>query len=511
MATVDRLNSPTNEELLSVSENGKDSPQKDRIQMKRELGVLDGVGVIIGIIVGAGIFLSPKGVLLYAGSPGFALIVWILSGILATIGALCYAELGTMIPKSGGDYAYLNEAFGPLLAFLYMWSAFIVIMPTGNAVTAITFAQYLLQPFWMECHPPLEVVRLLAAVIIFFITMINCYDVKWVTKITDLFSLGKVLALFVIVLFGFIAFFRGDTTNLHQPMAGSNFHASAISLSFYSGLFSFAGWNYLNFVTEEIKDPYKNLPRAICISLPSVTIIYVLVNFAYFVVLSQEELLSSDAVAVTFGAKTLGYFKFIMSLFVAGCTFGSLNSNIFAASRLFFVGAQNGHLPQAISLIHINKFTPIPSLISMGILSIVLVVVDDVYSLINYTTFVESLFTLFSVAGLVWLRYKKPELKRPIKVNIVLPLLFFIIFAFLCTMPFFQEPVAVGIGFIIILTGIPVYMMFVSFGENFPTVRNLSRITKDMKIVKIRLMRFYKNRDDILNMGVILLSRLSST
>lgn len=97
MATVDRLNSPTNEELLSVSENGKDSPQKDRIQMKRELGVLDGVGVIIGIIVGAGIFLSPKGVLLYAGSPGFALIVWILSGILATIGALCYAELGKFI------------------------------------------------------------------------------------------------------------------------------------------------------------------------------------------------------------------------------------------------------------------------------------------------------------------------------------------------------------------------------------------------------------------------------
>lgn len=97
MATVDRLNSPGNEELLSFSENGKESPQKDRVQMKRELGVMDGVGVIVGIIVGSGIFLSPKGVLSYAGSPGFALIVWIMSGIMATIGALCYAELGEFV------------------------------------------------------------------------------------------------------------------------------------------------------------------------------------------------------------------------------------------------------------------------------------------------------------------------------------------------------------------------------------------------------------------------------
>ena len=135
-------------------------------KLKRELTLMDGASMIIGIIVGSGIFVSPKGVLRYSGSVGLSCLVWTLSGVLSFIGALCYAELGTMIPRSGGDYAYIKHAYGPLLSFLYLWSALLVIMPAGNAIIALTFADYVLEPFYPECEPPQDAVRLIAALLI---------------------------------------------------------------------------------------------------------------------------------------------------------------------------------------------------------------------------------------------------------------------------------------------------------------------------------------------------------
>ena len=178
----------TEEEVGMISmtnpETDIDKEKKDNsgnTKLKRELTLIDGASMIIGIIVGSGIFVSPKGVLLYAGSVGLSCLVWTLSGVLSfigkfnlfssditssTAGALCYAELGTMIPKSGGDYAYIKYAYGPLLSFLYLWSALLVIMPAGNAIIALTFANYVLEPFYPECDPPQDAVRLLAALLI---------------------------------------------------------------------------------------------------------------------------------------------------------------------------------------------------------------------------------------------------------------------------------------------------------------------------------------------------------
>ncbi|XP_015600329.1 Y+L amino acid transporter 2 isoform X1 [Cephus cinctus] len=457
--------SPTEKTVLRNKTNSPGSPNADDngVQLKKELGLMDGVAIIVGIIVGAGIFVSPKGVLKNSGSVGQALIVWIFSGVLSLIGALCYAELGTMIPKSGGDYAYISDAFGPLPAFLYLWVALFILVPTGNAITALTFAQYILQPAWPGCEPPYEAVRLLAAVITCLLTAINCYNVKWATRVQDVFTGTKIFALIIIMVAGVWWLCMGHTENFHQPMAGTNTQPGYIALAIYSGLFSYSGWNYLNFVTEELQDPYKNLPKAICISLPLVTVIYVLANVAYFVVLTQDEILASNAVAVTFGDKLLGVMSWIMPFFVACSTFGALNGAIFASSRLFFVGARNGHLPTAIALINVRNLTPMPSLIFLCLITLVLLIIEDVYVLINYVSFVEALFTTLSVSGLLWLRYKRPDLHRPIKVSIILPIIFFIICAFLVTLPCYVTPWEVGVGLIFIFSGIPIYWIFIQW------------------------------------------------
>ncbi|KAG7311388.1 hypothetical protein JYU34_002430 [Plutella xylostella] len=440
---------------------------REGVHLKKELSLMNGVAIIVGVIVGSGIFVSPSLALKYSGSKGMALLVWVLSGFLSMIGALCYAELGTMIPKSGGDYAYIGEAFGALPSFLYLWVALFILVPTGNAITALTFAQNILKPLWPACEPPADAVSLIAAFITCLLTLINCYNVKWVTRLQDSFTLAKILALLVTFFASLWYLFSGHTENLQSMMTGTNTSPSAIAIAFYTGLFSYSGWNYLNFVTEELKEPYRNLPRAICISMPVVTLVYALTNVAYFAVLTNDEIRSSEAVAVTFSEKILGVMSWIMPLFVALCTFGSLNGAIYASSRLFFVGARNGHLPLAISLIDVKRLTPVPSLIFMCLVTLLLLMSNNVESLIVCVTAVEALFTLCSVSGLLWMRYSRPDLVRPIRVSLVLPIAFSIICIFLVVLSCFTHPVELGIGILFIVLGVPVYGVFIKW-QNKP-------------------------------------------
>ena len=155
-----KIVSPNNGNQMSDNQ-----PSDGPIQLKKQLGLMNGVGIIVGVIIGSGIFISPKGVLLNAGSVGLSMIVWLSCGLLVMCGALCYAELGTAIPKSGGEFAYLKESFGPLSAFLYIWVTFLIIYPTGNAIIALTFAEYILSPLYSGCKAPELAVQLIAAAI----------------------------------------------------------------------------------------------------------------------------------------------------------------------------------------------------------------------------------------------------------------------------------------------------------------------------------------------------------
>jgi solute carrier family 7 (L-type amino acid transporter), member 5 len=230
---------------------------EQKVQLQKNLGLFNGISIIVGVIIGSGIFVSPKGVVLQAGSVGLSLIIWVLCGVLSIFGAQTYAELGCMIPKAGGDYEYIMAAFGGCYGFLFVWAQLILIIPTANAVAALTFADYILKPVYTTCETPLIPRVLLAACAVLLLTFINCVSVKWTARIQNVFTAGKVIALIVIIVMGAYCLVMGRVENFRAPFEGTSTNPGHIALAFYSGLFSYAGWNYLNFVVEEIKEPLK--------------------------------------------------------------------------------------------------------------------------------------------------------------------------------------------------------------------------------------------------------------
>nr|XP_012630603.1 asc-type amino acid transporter 1 isoform X2 [Microcebus murinus] len=273
----------------------------ERVALKKEIGLVSACTIIIGNIIGSGIFISPKGVLEHSGSVGLALFVWVLGGGVTALGSLCYAELGVAIPKSGGDYAYVTEIFGGLAGFLLLWSAVLIMYPTSLAVISMTFSNYVLQPVFPNCVPPAAASRALSMACLMLLTWVNSSSVRWATRIQDVFTGGKLLALSLIIGVGFIQIFQGHVEELRPSSAFAFWTTPSVghlALAFLQGSFAFSGWNFLNYVTEELVDPRKNLPRAIFISIPLVTLVYTFTNVAYFTAMSPQELLSSNAVAV---------------------------------------------------------------------------------------------------------------------------------------------------------------------------------------------------------------------
>ncbi|XP_070507995.1 large neutral amino acids transporter small subunit 1 [Chironomus tepperi] len=446
----------------------------NKVVLERKITLWNGVGIIVGSIIGSGIFLSPSGVYKYTDSVGFSLLVWILSGVLSTLGALCYAELGVLIPSSGGDYAYLLAAFGPLVGFLRLWIALFIIRPTTQAIVALTFAEYAAKPFFPNCEIPQDLIKLLAAICLCLLTAINCISTKLSMKVQDIFTAGKLIALITIIIMGIYGMFISGTDNFDNAFEGT-YDAANICYAFMQGLFAFGGWNYLNFVTGELQDPYKNLPRAIFIGMPIVTIIYCLTNVAYFAVLSGAEMKASLAVAVTFGAKIFGSLAWLIPIFVALSTFGGVNGVIFTSARLFAFGANQGHLPSFFALFHVSRQTPIPSLIFSCFVSLVMILFGNAFELVNYFSQALWLSIAACVLGLIWMRKTRPDAPRPIKVNIIIPWIFLILCLVLVLTPSIKEPMNLGINILITLSGIPFYFLCVQWKNKPMAYRKMSQ------------------------------------
>lgn len=446
--------------------------------MEKSIGLVNSITIIIGSMVGSGIFVSPTGIVENVHSFGASIIIWIACGLFSMLGAYCYAELGTLIHRSGGDYAYHLDAFGPFMGFMRLWIEVMVARPATMAVIGMTFAKYILQPVFPDCEQPEVVLRCLSAVCLLILAFVNAYSVRLSTRVQDFFTYAKMLALILIIITGFVRIGMGYVEEFQEPFHHSNWNPGDVAKAFYSGLFAYAGWNYLNCMIEEMNNPRRDLPIAIVFSCLVVTVVYALANVAYLTVVSMNEILTTPAVAVTFAIRTYGPMWWIMPLFVAFSTFGGVNGSMLTASRVFFVASQEKQMPQAASFLHVDRLTPIPAVFFTCVVSLAYLMVTDIYALITYLGFVQWLAIGATVAIVILLRYTRSNALRPVRAPLAFAIIYVVVTLFLVIFTFVGAPKESMMGVLIMLTAIPFYV-FGCVWKNKPKSfeRALLRIT----------------------------------
>ncbi|XP_049597159.1 b(0,+)-type amino acid transporter 1 isoform X1 [Syngnathus scovelli] len=440
----------------------KDESQK--LSLKREVGLVGAVSLIAGTMIGSGIFMSPQTVLVTIGSPGASLVVWACCGLLVILASFCYVEIGSIFRESGGEYIYILRTSGPLVAFLLIFSSVLFVRPAGVAGIALSFAQYVVAPFYSDCAPPPLIVKCVAAAAIILLATVNCLNVRVSVSVQVFSMVVKVLALAGMIVGGVVMLARGRTENFQDSFKNTNIAINPIGIAFYQGLWSYDGWNNLNYVIEELKRPEVNLPRAVIIAISLVTGLYLLVNVSYLTVMTPKELISSSAVAVTWGNKVLGSWGWIMSIAAALSAFGSLNGTFFSGGRVCFVAAREGHMPDILSMAHVHRLTPSPALIFTTVVSLLVLIPGDFQSIVNFFSFTAWIFYAITFSGLLYLKIKKPELPRPYRVPIILPILVLIAAVFLVLAPIIDDPqIEYLYVTLFIFSGVLIYIPFIHY------------------------------------------------
>uniref|UniRef100_A0A8C7ZS67 Si:ch73-352p4.8 n=1 Tax=Oryzias sinensis TaxID=183150 RepID=A0A8C7ZS67_9TELE len=442
--------------MQETQENPKQKKDEDAVCLRREIGLLPAVSFIIGTVVGSGIFIAPKGVLMNSGSVGLSLLVWALCGVLSLFGALCYAELGTTFTKSGGHYTYLLETLGPLPAFLRLWVEFLFIRPAVASYVSLAFGRYVVEPFFAPCVAPEGLIKLVGILGVTFVVAVNCWSVNMASRTQVTLTFVKMFALVLIIVPGVIALFKDFLFLCYSLQEGQR-----TSRMLSHQCLGFSIRFYLNFITEEVINPNRNIPLAIICSMVTVTIFYVLVNVAYYTMMTPGELLMSDAVAVTFANRALQGVASAIPILVALSCLGALNGGFFGSPRMLFVGAREGHWPPIFSMIHIRRRTPLPAVLLLYPLVVFMLISGEIYQLINFASFSRWFFIALATLGMLIHRYRFPLLPRPFKVPLIIAVTFTVVCFFIVGLSLYSDPWNTGRSCALTLTGVPVYYLTV--------------------------------------------------
>jgi APA family basic amino acid/polyamine antiporter len=384
-------------------------------------------------------------------------LVWVIGGVVSLFGALSMAELGALMPRAGGQFVYLREAYGPLAGFLYGWTLFIVIQTAAIAAVAVGFATYL------GYFVPLSgaVIKLIAIASIVLLTAINCYGTKLGAAVQNGFTFLKIGALAAMVLTGFffsggsVANFQSNNPSIHQSGL-----FGALAIAIVAVLWSYDGWIEITYVAGEVKNPERNMHRSLFISTVIVIVFYIVVNLAFIYVLgvqnvAQSSLVASDAATVIHGSIGAG----IVALTVAVSMFGANNGFVFTGSRIYYAMAREGLFFRSLGNIHPRFETPVASLLAQGAWSCLLVLSGTYDQLITYIVFASWVFYSMSCGAVMILRKRNPEVHRPYKTwgYPFTPVVFILFGIALAASTIIESPRDAAIGCAMILSGIPAY------------------------------------------------------
>ena len=460
--------------------------------MQKKLKLWDGIMLVMGSMIGSGIFIVSSDMMRNLGSGYWLIAVWVITGVMTIAAAISYGELSSMFPKAGGQYTYITEIFGKMTGFLYGWGLFAVIQTGTIAAVAMAFGKftaYLVpalndsQPLFQSGTFKITWVQILAIVVILLLTFINTKGVKNGKLLQTVFTTSKIIALLGIIFFGFL-FVKDSQWAQNMSFGWNSFQdfgkeigndlfptgwqgisgatlLGGIAAAMVGSVFSSVAWENVTFVSGEMENPKKNIVKSMVLGTSAVMVLYLLVNFVYLNALDRDAIAFADknrpAVAaseVIFG--NLG--TVIMAVLVMVSTFGCINGLVLAGARVFQTMAKDGLFFK--SAIHNNKHSvPERSLWMQGIWASVLALSGQYGDLLDMISFVIVLFYMITVFGVIYLRIKKPELERPYKTWLypVTPILYLLIGTAFCVLLIWFKPQYTWPGFILILLGLPVY------------------------------------------------------
>src|SRR5688500_12339588 len=368
---------------------------------RRVLRPFDATMVVIGAIIGSGIFINPRLVAQSLDSTWLVLAAWSIGGLVALCGAFAYAELGARFPRAGGQYVYLKDAWHPLAGFLYVWALLLMIETGAMAAVAIIFAEYLLR--FLGRDTALTLPLAVAALVI--VSAINYVGAKPGSRVLNVFVVLKVAALAALIGIGLLM--PTEATGWLSDTRGGGMStgtAVAFGAALIPILFAYGGWQNANYIAEEIENPERNLPRSLIAGVIVVALVYVLVNVAYLRLLGLEGLAATATPAADAAARALGTAgdKFVAAA-IAISTFGFLDVAVLAPTRVYYAAAADGYLPASLAKLHPRFGTPTLAILVQGIWAIALVLTGTYGDLLNYVVFADWIFFGATVAALfVW-------------------------------------------------------------------------------------------------------------
>ena len=469
---------------------------------KQSLGLFGAIAIVAGSMIGSGIFIVSADISRTLGSPLYLILTWLITGVITIIAALSYGELAGMMPKAGGQYVYLKEAYNPLIGFLYGWAFFLVIQTGTIAAVAVAFAKYtgVIIPFFSENNMLLNLgiikisaAQLLAIVSLIILTLINYRGIKNGKIIQLSFTITKIIALAGLIILGFIvasdmSFWSANFNNMWTVKTTILENNKIISIKEISGLailaaigvamvgtvFSSDAWNNVTFIAGEIKNPKRNIPLSLFWGVLIVTVIYILANIVYISILPLQgtpdasdvigrgiQFADHDRVGVAAASRIVGdSAAFVMAILIMISTFGCNNGLILSGARVYYAMANDRLIFKQFS--KLNKFAvPGFALIIQCIWACILCLSGKYNDLLDYVVFAVLIFYILTITGLFILRKKMPDAHRPYKAfgYPVLPALYIILALALCIDLLIYKPNYTWPGIIIVLIGIPVYFI----------------------------------------------------